>query len=203
MCLGCLSPSVILSLEDFQLPNALSTPSYELRLLTTMEKHINTGIKILSLSMRLDTVTHISSGLSCMEDHGARGRPWNLPMVVAKLFLWHALSGHEAHLACHDDTQHQCGQRMGAWRATEMPALGTCSKSQALLLSQGKCCFHSAEMMSRSLKSCLPRFAFLKYQGWAYFLTNSAITPTTGNADAASQPKHFVNKEWSFLMHYL
>ena len=87
MHLGCLSPSVIPSLEDFQLPNALSTPSYELRLLTTMEKHINTGIKILSPSIKLYTVTPISLGLSCVEDHGARGRPWNFPKVVAKLFL--------------------------------------------------------------------------------------------------------------------
>lgn len=49
--LGCLNPSVVLSLEDFQFlkKNVSYTPSYDLRLLTTISKHINTGIKFLSL----------------------------------------------------------------------------------------------------------------------------------------------------------
>lgn len=91
MCLGCLSPSVIVSLEDFQLPSALSTPSYELRLLTTMEKQTNTGIKIVSPSTRLDTVIPISSDVSCLEDHWVQGKPYNLSKVVTMLFLWQPL----------------------------------------------------------------------------------------------------------------
>lgn len=115
MCLGCLSPSVILSLEDFQMPNAISTPSYELRLLTTMEKYTNTGIKIVSPSTRLDTVIPISSDVSCLEDHGVQGKPYNLSMVVAMLFLWqpfagHSLSGYETYLTWYDKTPHYCWQ---------------------------------------------------------------------------------------------
>lgn len=65
--------------------------------------------------MRQDTVILILSALCCLEDHGAQRKPWNLPKVVAKLFLWQPLQdtppqGHEAQLDMHDETLHQCWQ---------------------------------------------------------------------------------------------
>lgn len=86
--------------------------------------------------------------------------------------------------------------------ATALLALRPSGKSQALLLSQGKCCLIQkgwCPILSRAASQDLP---FLKYQYYIkyqnileIFFNKLAITLTTGNAGAASWLKHFVNKE--------
>lgn len=154
--------------------------------------------------MRLDTVIPSSSGLSCMEDHEAQQRPWYLPMVVAKLFLQQLLqdtiSSHEAHLAWHDETPHQCWQCCGEGWMHGMPALGTSSKSQALLLSQGKCHFDSAwhPILSIAASQDLP--------SWS--IKAEHIFQQTGQLHQLQKCRCFqaartLCKEWSFSMHNL
>lgn len=136
------------------------------------KKHINTGMKFFSLSTRQDTVILIMSALFSLEDHGPKGRLWNLPKVMPRSFC--GSSCRTLPLRARGTSGHawwkptpvlaMWWRGMGAWRVAEKVTLRPSSKSQALLLSQGKHFIWGRDDILFSLE-CLPRLAFLKYEG--------------------------------------
>lgn len=113
LCLGCLNPSVILSLEDFQLFFFFKCFFY-LRLLTII-KNISIlawnssvypqGRTLWSSSCQLCSLWRI---MDQKEGCGTCPRWCQGPSVAA--LAGHSLSGHKAHLDMHDESPLQCWQ---------------------------------------------------------------------------------------------